>query len=536
MDPVLDLDGPPLDLSTFMALASGPVRIAISDNVQRRLETARTIVEAVLAGNRPVYGLNTGLGANLRHRIPEDAIPDFQAQLLEGRMVGVGELLPESVCRAALIARIVGAAKGGSGLSVESFGQLVALAERGMAPAISSVGSIGAGDLALAAEMGGALIGHGRIWVDGEPVPAPDALARAGLTPLRLQPKDALALANHSAVTTALAAHAAHAAGRALLRGMAVATLSGEGYGMNLSILDTRINNLRPARGQSDAAAWLRAAFAGSALFAPGAARSIQDPLSFRTIAPVFGAARAALNDLTNEIESELNGIADNPVVLIPPLHSVSQPEEPVENGEGMPGIESLLSTPNFHTNALALALDSASIAMAHAAQSSAQRLVKLMMPDLTGLPRYLSPVGGASAGYVPLQKTAAALLADIRRHAQPASLDVMSVSDGVEDVAPQTPLAAASMSEQTVAFHHLAAAEALVAAQAADLRNPATVGLLPGMLHAAIRDRIASLDADRPAVGDLAYAADVLHSLSDDDLNPFDRDPTRPPPEGIPG
>lgn len=522
MQPVLDLDGPPLDLSTFIRLAGGPVRISVSDSVQCRLAEARTIVEAVLAGDRPVYGLNTGLGANLRHRIPDAAIADFQAQLLEGRMVGAGDPLPESVCRTALIARILGAAKGGSGLSLECFETLVALAERGMAPAISSIGSIGAGDLVLAAEMGGALIGRGRIWVDGEPVPAHDALARAGLAPLRLQPKDALALANHSAVTTALAAHAAHAAGQALLRGMAVATLSGEGYAMNLSILDARINSLRPARGQADAATWLRAAFAGSALFEPGAARSIQDPLSFRTMAPVFGAARAVLDSLACEIESELNGITDNPVVLIPPLHSVSQPEDQGENGACLPGIESLLSTPNFHTNALALALDTASIAMAHAAQSSAQRLVKLMMPDLTGLPRYLSPVGGASAGYVPLQKTAAALLAGIRRHAQPASLDAMPVSEGVEDVAPQTPLAASSLSEQSTAFEKLTAAEALVAAQAVDLRNPSPLGRVPGALHAAIRERIAPLDADRPAVGDLAHAVEILSGLPGDVLNPF--------------
>lgn len=524
MAPVLDLDGPALDLSTFMRLASGPVRIPIPDIVHNRLAKARTIIEAVLAGDRPVYGLNTGLGANLRHRIPEDAIADFQAQLLEGRMVGSGDLLPESVCRAALIARILGAAKGGSGLSAESFEQLVALAECGMAPAISSVGSIGAGDLVLAAEMGGALLGHGRVWVDGEPVPAPDALARAGLAPLRLQPKDALALANHSAITTALAAHAAHAAGRALLRGMAVATLSGESYGMNLSILDARINTLRPARGQRDAAAWMRSAFAGSTLFEPGAARSIQDPLSFRTMAPVFGTARAVLADLVGEIDCEINGISDNPVVLIPVLHTVSRFKDPVENSESVPGTESLMSTANFHTNALAHALDSASIAMAHAAQSSAQRLVKLMMPDLTGLPRYLSPAGGASAGYVPLQKTAAALLARVRHHAQPASLDAMPVSEGVEDVAPQTPLAATSLSEQIVAFDQLTAAEALVAAQAIDLRTPATLGRLPGILHAAIRNRIPPLDADRPAVGDLAAAADVLNGLSDDVLNPFDR------------
>lgn len=508
MAPKLHLDGSPIHLADFVKLAAGPVEISLSESVTRKLSQARSIVERYAAGDSPVYGLNTGLGANLGHRIGETDITGFQAQLLEGRMVGVGEPLCETTSRGALLARIVGASKGGSGLSHETLQAMIVLAERGMAPVLPSIGSIGAGDLVLAAHMGGALIGHGNIWVDGEKVPAAQALAQAGLAPLALKPKDALALANHSSVSLAVASFAAERARRGLTLSMAVAALSGEGYGINLSIFDERINALRHSSGQMEAAAWFRQAFKGSALASPGSARSIQDALSFRTMASVFGAASASLRSLIQECEHELNGIADNPVVLIQDL------QKPIQDADGDSQPGEMPSTANFHTPALALALDSLAIAQAQLANSGAQRIVKLMMPNLTGLAKYLSPRGGASAGFVPLQKTVAALLADIRLQAHPASIDAMPVSDGVEDVAPQTLLAGMKLQKQLKALSYLTSIEALIAAQAVDLRNSGRIGNVPADIHACVRSAAAMLDQDRPSGSDIENVRTALSKL----------------------
>ena len=490
----LHLDGSHISLARFVELADSPVSISVAPAIRERLASAREIVGHYAASDQPVYGLNTGLGGNLQHRIEPKDISAFQAQLLLGRSAGVGPNLPEWVSRAAWLSRIIGASRGASGLSLTTFDLMLAMAERGLSPAVPTYGSIGTSDLVLAAQMGACLIGAGEIWDGGICRPAAEALHSHGLAPIELAPKDGLALANNSSITIALAAVALRNARNAMDLAQGVVVLSGEGYGMNLSIFEARIHALRPAAGQEQAAAWFRAALKGSSLYASGAARSVQDALSFRVVAPLFGAARDALALAERETEIELNGAADNPVVLL--------------------DTSEMLSTPNFHTPALALALDTLAIAHVHLATASAQRIVKLMNPHLSGLPKYLSPIGGASAGFLPLQKTVAALLGEIRLHAQPATFDAISVSEMVEDVAPQTPLAARKLAAQVDLLSWLTAIEALVAAQAVDLRKPASLGPAAKMLHKAIRAKVPPLHEDRACGPDVATARDAINSL----------------------
>ena len=367
------------------------------------------------------------------------------------------------------------------------------MAERGLSPAAPTYGSIGASDLVLTAQMGASLIGQGEIWDNGICRPAAEALHAHGLAPIELAPKDGLALASNSGLSVALAARALSDARNTMDLAQAVTVLSGEAYGMNPSIFEARIHALRPAAGQEQAATWFRAALEGSSLYASGAPRAIQDALSFRVAAPLFGTARNALALAEREAEIELNGAADNPAVLL-------------ETSE-------MLSTPNFHTPALALALDTLAIAHVHLATASAQRVLKLINPHLSGLPKYLSPVGGASAGLAPLQKTVAALLAEIRLCAQPASLDAIAGSETVEDVAPQTPLAARKLATQIDLLHWLIAIEALVAAQAVDLRKPKSLGRVAKMLHSAIRTVVPTLHEDRATGPDVAAVRQAINA-----------------------
>jgi histidine ammonia-lyase len=489
----LHLDGSHISLQRFVELADGPVSISAAPSIRERLKRAREIVTRYAASDQPVYGLNTGLGGNLQHRIEPTDIPAFQAQLLLGRSAGVGPMLPEWVSRAAWLSRIIGASRGASGLSLAAFDLMLAMAERGLSPAVPTYGSIGTSDLVLTAQMGASLIGQGEIWDNGICRPAAEALGTHGLAPIELAPKDGLALANNSSLSIALAARALSDARRTMDLAQAVTVLSGEGYGMNPTIFEARIHTLRPAAGQEQAAAWFRAALEGSSLYASGAPRSVQDALSFRVAAPLFGTARNALALAEKETEIELNGAADNPAVLI--------------------DTSEMLSTPNFHTPALALALDTLAIAHVHLATASAQRIIKLMNPHLSGLPKFLSPVGGASAGLLPLQKTVASLLAEIRLHAQPASLDAIAVSEMVEDVAPQTPLTARKLATQIELLQWLIAIEALVAAQAVDLRKPKSLGRVAKLLHSAIRATVAPLHDDRATGPDVAAVRQAINA-----------------------
>ena len=460
--------GPRVTLAQFCAALDDDA-LSVDASVDARLRATRRIVDAAAAGEAPVYGLNTGLGANLGHRIAPADIPAFQRQILEGRAVAVGPSLPPRTGRAMLLARLIGTAQGHSGMSVAMFDHLCALWRAGVSAPVPRYGSIGAADLTQNASWAMATL---------------EAGAEAGHHAPVLQPKDAMALINHSGLSVALAAEALERADETLGMLQLAAALSFEGYGANADIFDAALNDLRAAPGQAEMAAWFRAHLAPVAN-----PRRVQDALSFRVLAPVMGAARDALTRAIAVWEDELNGASDNPVVL---------------------GEEAMRSTPNFHAPALALALEQVSLAMALVSSGCAMRVQRLMNPDLTGLPRYLSPVGGASAGFVPVQKTVAALAGDVRRHAMPVVFDAAPVSDAVEDVAPMSPLAALKLTDQAVPLALMAGIEAVVAAQARDLR-----GLAPTALHGALRARVPMLQADRPLGGDVDAAAEVLRDAA---------------------
>ena len=470
-------------------LALGRRTIELGPAAKARVVASRRIVERYVEGTEPIYGLNTGLGGNIGHRIDREAITAFQTQLLRGRAVGIGPPLPEPVCRAALLARITAAATGGSGLSAGALDMLVALFNRGVTPAIPARGSISAADLALGAHLGLVVIGRGEAWLGGQLLPGAEALAQAGLVPAALEPKDGLALCSHSAASAGLAAVTLSDLAGLLLAAAAVAALAFEAYGANPRIFDPRVAAARPAAGQADAAALFRHRLAGSPLYEHP--RSVQDALSFRCLAPVFGSALSALATARRETEIEINHAGDNPLVLL-------------DDGVIMP-------TPNFHTPALAVACDALAIALAQLAAAAGQRVVKLMNPALSGLPRFLSPVGGASAGFVTQQKTAAALCAEIRQAAMPASLDAMPVSDSVEDHAPMTFLAIRKLAGQLEPLRLLVGLEAMVAAQAADLRVDGALSPRAAALRALVRSLVPQLVEDRETGCDATAIAALM-------------------------
>jgi histidine ammonia-lyase len=471
-------------LDDFAAALRPGARLVRPPGLRARLEAARRAVEAAASGEAPVYGLNTALGANLGRRVAPDD-PAWQWQVLEGRAAAAGPPLPEAVGRAWLLIRLVSAARGHSGMSSAVFGHLAAAYDAGLSPEIPEHGSIGAGDLTQNACAALSLLGRGRL-VPGED--AAEALSAAGLAPPPLAPLDAMALVNHGSLSSAFSLRAVLAAEGALGASRLALVLSMEGYGASRAVLAGEVQALRPAPGQAEAAAWLRAALEG----APDAPRRPQEALSFRTAAPVVGAAWDALGRARRVLEDELAGASDSPAVL--------------PDGR-------LVSTPNFAAPALALALEGLSLALAMAGQGAVQRMQRMMTPALSGLPRFLSPEGAASAGMVPLQKTAAALLTEIRHAAQPAALDPAPVSEGVEDMAPGTPAAARKLARGAAALETLAAIEALVAAQALDLRAPPAMGAVTAGLHAALRQEVPPLGRDRPLTEAIAAAGRVLRS-----------------------
>lgn len=472
-----------LGLAAFLTLAAPGTAVSLSGTARDVVARARAVVDRYAAGDAPIYGLNTGLGGNVGYRLQPGEVAAFQEQVIRGRCIGAGPPLPPAVSRAALLARILGAAKGGPGLTPSVVDALVAMFNAGVTPVVPARGSIGAGDLALCAHLVAPVIGRGEAWHGPTRVPGAAALAAAGLKPATLGPKDGLGLINCSVVSTAHAAVVLHDLAGLLTLAAATAALSFEGYWANQGVLDPRLAAARPGAGQAGAATWLRTLLAGGSV-----QPKLQDGLCFRTVAPVLGVVLASFDTAATATETELNARADNPLVLL-------------EDGQ-------LMSTPNFHTPAIALAFDTLAIALCQWATGSAYRVTKMMNPALSQLPKYLSPVGGASVGLNSLQKLAAALHAEIRLHATPASLDAIPVSDGVEDHAPHTHLAIRKLEAQLVPLRMLVAVEALTAAQAVHLR-----GTQPGnaTLLDAIRARVPPLAEDRETGSDVDRVVELM-------------------------
>ncbi|WP_413759835.1 HAL/PAL/TAL family ammonia-lyase [Streptomyces sp. MMBL 11-3] len=514
-EPVI-LDGRSLTGADVAAVALRGARVVLADEVLPRLARERAVVDDVVDRRVPTYGLTTGLGSRSSYALPREELARFSVRTVRGRANAVGDPLPVPVVRAALVARVNGLAGGGSGISAEIVPLLVGMLNARVHPLIPGTGSIGASDLCQMAHAGLVVIGEGRAEYRGEVLDGGTALRRAGLAPAELGPKDGHVLCSASPLAAGHGGLVLHGAAALLTLAQAVTALTFEGFRANTSPLDARVLGLRPAPGQSRAAAELLAFLEGGELTDPRRARRVQDPVSLRCAAQVHGALHAALDFAGAALDPELNGSGDNPVVLAAAEDTGGTGGEPsgVPGGEpgGVPG--EVLSSGNFHTPALALSFDTLALALTQTAALSAERMRRLLAPALSGLSANLSPYGPERSGFAPLAKTAQALVAEIRLLSAPVSTDPRHGADGVEDDSTNASLGARRLSTMLVRLRQLLAVEAVTAAQAVDLAAPAVLGCGPALLHRAVRALVPPLDDDRSCGADVdRVSEDVLGS-----------------------
>jgi histidine ammonia-lyase len=460
------------------AIARGRVSVEIAEPARERLRAGRDLLEqAARAGGR-VYGVTTGLGSRVVDGVDEARGAEFSLRTLHGRATAVGDPLPTEIVRAAMAVRLNGLCTGGAGASPAVAEGLVAMLNAGVHPVIPRSGSVGAADLCLLAHLGLGLIGEGEAEFQGQRLSGSDALERAGLAPVRLEGKDGLAICSSSAVSTGAAALALLDAETVLAGAQISAALAMEALRANLSPLDPAVVKARPAPGQSWAATGMRELLHGGALTEPGAARRLQDPLSFRCVSQIHGSLRSGLDLLAGALEPELKGAADNPVVLIDERR--------------------VLSTGNFHVPALALALDAAAIAVAQVAGPLVERSARLRSEPISGLPLTLVAGDPTRSGVAPLGKTAQALLMEIRHRAAPLAILSTVGADGVEDDATGATQGALRLAEQLERLLALVAIELVVACQALELAKVGRLGAGTQAAYLGVREVVAPLEDDR--------------------------------------
>ncbi len=470
------MSGDGLTVDDVVAIARGRPRVELDPQALVRVRAAREVVERVLASGQAVYGLNTGLGSLSRHRISIDEIGAFSFATVADQVASYGRPLATDVVRAMIASRVNGMLKAGVGVRRELIEALVELLNRGVHPVVRMVGSVGQGDLSEMADIGKVLIGRGRAEYRGEVLPGGEALARAGLAPISLGPKEALGLISSNGVTMGRGSLVLVDAADLIESMQIAAALSFEAFAANLSVIHPAAARARPHSGLQTAMARLRDLLDGSELWNPGAARNLQDPLSIRCVPQTHGAVYDSLSVVRGLMEIELNSAGDNPLVLI---------------DEG-----AIVSVGNFDVTALALAFDYLRLGIAHAAQVANERVQKLLWRNFSGLPTGLARRDGPTGGLRPLGRAFAALTSEVRFHANPVSLDYRGqLAEGIEDHASLAPLAVSTTSGLVSLGHRLVALELLVAAQAVDLRGgPERLGGGTGRAYAVVREYAGTL------------------------------------------
>jgi histidine ammonia-lyase len=498
--PAVVLDGRHLTPARLVEVARGGAPVRLSRAAAGLLVAQRSIVDAAVASGAPTYGVNTGLGARVTSTVPTDELAEMSVRTIRGRATAVGPPLPADVVTAVTATRVNQMAGGGSGVHPAVAGLLVDMINAGLVAEIPSIGSIGASDLCQLAHLSLVVIGEGWGTLRGRRLPGAAALAHAGLTPAILGPKDGLALCNSSAVSAAMAALALADVDAVLGHAYAVVALSFEGFRANTIPARAEVLAAHGAPGSERAGMRLLDQLAGSGLLEPSSsARRLQDPLSWRCVPQVHGALEAAIDFARPAVHAELNGSSDNPLVL----------------GEwatdDRPATGRLVSTGNFQPATLALALDTVALGLHQVAALSAARTSGLLAPALTGLAANLSSYGPGRSGFAAVVKVVQALMAQIKRLAAPTYDDPRPGAADVEDNSTNASLGGQRLAEMAELTRLVFAAEALVAAQAAELAAPTRMAAAPAALLAAIRDRVPPLDDDRSYGPDIEAVADLL-------------------------
>ena len=489
------LTGDDLRLADVWAVAVDRAPVGLADAAREQMRAARDLVERAVHGKQEhTYGVNTGFGRFVSRSIPEELTGELQLRLLRSHACGVGEPYPPEIVRAAMLLRANALAKGFSGCRVQTVELIVACLNSGLLPHVPSRGSVGAsGDLAPLAHLALPLIGEGEAWFEGRRLPGDEALAAAGLEPVRLEAKEGLSLVNGTQFMAAFGALGLIRAQRAAKAADIASAVSLEALQGSRTSFLPQIHAARPLRGQIDSAANVLRLLEDSAINeAHRWCDKVQDAYSLRCAPQVHGASRDLLDYIDYTVSTELNSATDNPLVLVE---------------DGM-----LVSNGNFHGQPLAFALDALAMAVAEIADIAERRVERLVNPTLSGgLPAFLTGDGGLNSGFMIPQYVAASLVSENKVLAHPASVDSIPTSAGQEDHVSMGNASGLKAWQVLANAERVLAIELLAGAQAVEFLAP----LQPGAGVRAAREFVRSLSPrlrdDRPLSSDIEVVAAAI-------------------------
>ena len=514
------LDGEHTTAADIAAIARGET-VAIADSAQARVEKSFAVLLAAAKTGQPIYGFTVGVGwnkdrtfVNAKGELDQALIKasqDFNRGLIRAHVGAVGDILPAEKVRAVLATRLNMVLTGSPGLQPAYVQTYVDMLNKNVLPVVPSKGSIGQADITILGHTALAMIGEGDVTYQDKRMPAREAFQQAGIKTVEPYGKDALAILSTNAYSLGLAALQSEKLAQLDCMQHLVYALSLEGLNGNVSpiLADNVAAKGFPAGIQS--AKTVREHLAGSYLWQRDDNRAVQDPLSFRDGVWILSALSEARQRAADKLAIQLNHGDDNPTVV---ADARAPDEQPETLRRYIAGGGALFSSANFDPTPWLLDYESTTVALAHNANASVQRLIKLNDPAFTHLSRFLGTENSYHA-FGAMEKPPVALAREIQLLANPASVASVAVAGNIEDVATNAPLAISRLETAADDYAYILGMELIHAAQAIDLRLKENPGLALGKdtraLYDAFRKQVTFLDADRPLSDDFARAHDFI-------------------------
>jgi histidine ammonia-lyase len=488
----------PLSIDDVVAAARDRAEVVLADDAVAAIESSRSAVEKLADAPTPAYGISTGFGALATRHIPTEMRAQLQRSLVRSHAAGSGPEVETEVVRALMLLRLATLATGRTGIRLTTAQTLAGMLTAGITPVVHEYGSLGcSGDLAPLAHCALALMGEGEVDdATGVRRPAAEALAAAGLRPVVLEAKEGLALINGTDGMLGMLALAIHDLRRLMRVAEIAAAMSVEGLLATDRVFAADLQELRPHPGQALSAANLRSLLAGSGIVAshrgPDCNR-VQDAYSLRCSPQVLGAARDTVEYAATVASRELAAAVDNPVVL---------PDGRVE------------SNGNFHGAPVAYVLDFLAIPVADVASMAERRTDRFLdKARNAGLPPFLADDPGVDSGHMIAQYTQAAIVSELKRLANPASVDSIPSSAMQEDHVSMGWSSARKLRRAVDGLERVLAIELLTAARGIDLRAPLEPAPATGAVVALLRQQVAGPGPDRHLAPEIEAAVGLVRS-----------------------
>ncbi|MDO5726028.1 MAG: histidine ammonia-lyase [Tissierellia bacterium] len=476
---LLYLDGQNLNLQDFIDVTRGFRKVTLSDDSKTKIDKASQLVKRYVAEEKIEYGITTGFGEFSKVYVSKEEAPKLQRNLIVSHACGIGNPLDEEISRGVMLLRINALAGGFSGARLSTIQTMIDMLNKGVHPIIPEKGSLGSsGDLAPLSHMVLVMLGKGEAIYKGERMPGDIAMKKAGIETIDLSSKEGLALINGTQVMTSIGSHVVYDSLNLFKAANLALGLTMEALNGITDAFDPATHIIRKHTGQIETAKRVLEILDGSEMTSKQGELRVQDAYSLRCAPQVHGASLDCFNFAKEKVETEMNAVTDNPIILV---------DE-----------DRVISGGNFHGEPMAMVFDYLKIGIAELASISERRLERLVNPQLNnGLPAFLIENGGLNSGFMIVQYAAASLVSENKVLAHPASVDSIPSSANQEDHVSMGTIAARQAREILGNAKKVVAMELLCACQAIDLRGKKQLGKGTEIAYNLIRKKIPYRDRD---------------------------------------